>query len=261
LLSLCRQFVAGIVSVDLRLAGKRCVVTGGAGAIGQAICEELHTQGVLVVAIDSDEGAEARLQALGIPCVTSDLRHDPSGLAKKLLADFGPFQLVVNNMGIFRPAKFLEIDEDQLVDLFRVNLIAPWLFTRALVDPLLEHGKGGAIVFISSVHDQVPRGAPHYSGSKAAVSMVVKELALELSSAHIRVNAVSPGAIASSMTKDVPRDHRGRSLVPLERIGKPKDIAGIVTALLSDEVCGYVTGANIVVDGGLTLRSWAQGVD
>ena len=112
-------------------------------------------------------------------------------------------------------------------------------------------------MFISSLHDTILRLQPHYSTSKAAVAMLIRELAYELGPHGIRVNAVSPGSIRSTTNRqpDVEDPAIGR-LIPIGRTGEPDDVAKIVAMLLSDAWAGYITGANIAVDGGLALHSW-----
>jgi 3-oxoacyl-[acyl-carrier protein] reductase len=110
----------------------------------------------------------------------------------------------------------------------------------------------GSVVFLSSLHDHRIRTFPHYSASKAAVAMLVREMAYELAPHGIRVNAVSPGWVQEPGTKV---DKRARA-IPMGRIGRPADVATVVTTLLSDELSGYVTGVNIPVDGGLALHDW-----
>ena len=116
-------------------------------------------------------------------------------------------------------------------------------------------------VFVSSLHDTYVRTQPHYSTSKAAVTMLVKELASELGPHGIRVNAVSPGAIRSRANPidTAAQQDRVRRIVPLGRPGEPAEVARMVAVLLSDHWSGYVTGANVRVDGGLGLYSWSAG--
>ncbi|MFL5843470.1 MAG: SDR family NAD(P)-dependent oxidoreductase, partial [Solirubrobacteraceae bacterium] len=128
-------------------------------------------------------------------------------------------------------------------------LRGPWFFTRALTEALIESGRRGSILFISSVHSSQVRLYPHYSASKAAVAMLVKELAYGLGRDGIRVNALSPGWIGPPVGEVAER-------VALRRAGTPGDVAPMALALLDDTVSGYVTGADVAVDGGLALHSW-----
>jgi 3-oxoacyl-[acyl-carrier protein] reductase len=157
------------------------------------------------------------------------------------------------------PGRFLEVGEPEFDHVFNTNLRGPWFFTKRIARHLVDARMTGAILFVSSLHDTHIRTLPHYSASKAAVAMLVKELANELAPHGIRVNAVSPGAIRSEPNAggghaDEPPIRR---LIPLGRLGAPADVARMAVVLLSDEWSGYVTGANVPVDGGLSLYSWA----
>jgi NAD(P)-dependent dehydrogenase (short-subunit alcohol dehydrogenase family) len=165
----------------------------------------------------------------------------------------------VNNVGTSTPDSFLDLGEEEFDRIFETNLRGPWFFTRQLVRRLVEAGSGGAIVFVSSLHDTYIRTHPHYSSSKAAVTMLVKELAGELGPHGIRVNAVSPGSIRSRANPidTAAQEERVRRIVPLGRPGEPADVARIVAVLLSDDWSGYVTGTNVRVDGGLGVYSWS----
>jgi NAD(P)-dependent dehydrogenase (short-subunit alcohol dehydrogenase family) len=215
-----------------------------------------------VVAVDCDEAGLSDNWA-GVdavrPWVADMAADDVESVAASIVGELGPVELVVNNVGVDLGGSFLQADAAELDLTLATNLRGPWLFTRRLVADLIERGSGGSIVFISSLHDHIVRTHPHYSASKAAVAMLVRELAHELGPHGIRVNAVSPGAIH---TRAVPvaaaeDPERVRRLVPLGRIGAPADIAPMVAVLLSDEWSGYVTGANVPVDGGLGLYTWS----
>ena len=246
--------------LDLELEGKRCLVTGAANGIGRAVVRRLSEEGARVVGVDIDrQGLDLFVRdGVDADVLVHDIRQEPAALANTLIEVFGPIPLIVNSAGIFVDRSWTRIDEAELKETLDVNLIGPWLLTRALTQELVSRELGGSVVFLSSVHQSVVRGVADYSVSKAGLAMLVKEMAYELAPHSIRVNSVSPGAIATQMARDVPRDRAGDSLVPLRRIGHPDDVAAIVLALLSDVVSSYVTGADIVVDGGLTLHSWVR---
>jgi len=236
--------------------GRAAVVTGAAHGIGRATAELLSSLGARVVAVDHDQRAlENVCQGGGCtPCV-GDLAGDGvEELAEEIWNVHGPVDLLVNNVGIGRVRRFLEADADDFNAVFNTNLRGPWFFTKRLVNHLVDERRGGGIVFVSSVQDRVVASDPTYSTSKAAVSMLVKELASELGPHGIRVNAVSPGLVhtASNPTTD---DSPLTRFVPLGRVGEPADIAHVIAVLLSEDWSGYVTGANVPVDGGLPLHS------
>lgn len=241
------------------LGGRAAVVTGAAHGIGRAIAARLVGCGALVVAVDSDEEAlRQTASVLGCDAVVGDLsRLDTATLADELVSAYGPIELIVNNVGISTPHGFLDLQEPDFDMVQHANIRGPWFFTRRLVERLVADRRRGSIVFISSLHDTIVRLQPHYSTSKAAVAMLTRELAYELGPYAIRVNAVSPGSIRSTTNPqpDIEDPSIGR-LIPVGRTGNPDDIAKVVTVLLSDAWAGYVTGANLPVDGGLVLHSW-----
>jgi 3-oxoacyl-[acyl-carrier protein] reductase len=241
--------------------GRSAIVTGAARGIGRGISELLDALGALVVAVDNDARAlEDGLGAGGCVRWPGDLaRDDAEQLAKDIWQRHGPIQLLVNNVGVDTPRRFLELSQAEFDLVFNTNLRGPWFFTKQIARQLVDARLGGAIVFVSSLHDSIIRTIPHYSASKAAAAMLVKELANELAPYGIRVNAVSPGRIRSARTASsgTEQEAKLRSFVPLGRVGEPVDVARMVAVLLSDEWSGYVTGANVRVDGGLGLHSWS----
>ena len=245
-----------MISFERRTA----VVTGAAHGIGLGIAQLLVELGADVTAVDVDGAALRANCGDGMTTVVGDLSDTDTGaLATSLVADHGPFDLIVNNVGIDTPHAFLALDEPDYDRVFATNLRGPWFFTKSLVGELIAAERPGAIVFISSLHDTFVRGFPHYSASKAAVAMLARELAVELAPHRIRVNSVSPGVVRSAHV--VPQDQSGTPsespIMPLGRIGEPDDVARMVAVLLSDTWSGYVTGVNLRVDGGLGLYSWS----
>src|SRR3954453_1173541 len=240
--------------------GKKALVTGAAPWIGRAIAEQLRALGARIVAVDLDADALGDFELCHVADLSSDGTEDLGraleALGRELDDRFGPIELLVNNVGTLTPHTFAELDEADFDRVIRTNLRGPWFLTRAVTKRMVERKAGGAVLFVSSLHDHVPLHRPHYSASKAAVSMVVRELANELGPRGIRVNAVSPGAIATRLTDERALQKLQRHF-PLGRHGRPDDVARIAAVLLSDEWSGYVTGANVPVDGGLDLITWA----
>jgi NAD(P)-dependent dehydrogenase (short-subunit alcohol dehydrogenase family) len=241
------------VPPDLR--GRRALVTGAGRNIGRGIAQRLADAGAQVVAADRDGAALKRAFDGGVDLLELDLRGDPSELARAVLDRDGPPELIVNNVGVMTPHRFLELGEDDFDTVMRTNLRGPWFLTKALVRELIARRLPGSVVFISSLHDHRIRTLPHYSASKAAVTMLVRELAYELAPHRIRVNAISPGWVVDDDRKVGRRDV---AKIPLGRAGRPADIAAVAAMLLSDELAGYITGANIPVDGGLDLHGWIE---
>ena len=240
------------------LSGRKAVVTGAAHGIGLAIALRLRSVGATVIAVDNDEAA---LQA-GFPegeceSVLADVAaDDPLALGDRLVRQHGSIPLVVNNVGITTPSAFLDLEPADFDLVFRTNLRGPWFLTRQLARAMVAAETGGSILFVSSVHDTHIRLNPHYSSSKAAVAMLVKELAYELAPYRIRVNAVSPGWIKTEEDGDPEKERALTARIPAGRPGQPDDVAGLAVVLLSDDLSDYVSGVNLTVDGGLSVTSW-----
>jgi glucose 1-dehydrogenase len=242
--------------------GKTVVVTGGAHGIGRGTAELLADLGARVIAVDSDAaGLEEAFASRDVVRLEADLGGDTPSLARQLMSANGPIDLLVNNVGIDTPHGFLDLAEDDYDRVLRVNLRGPWFLTRELTAQMVKDKRRGSVVFISSLHDTFICGYPHYSASKSAVAMLVKELAQALGPHGIRVNAVSPGVIESGhVAPDRSETERQRTarLIPMGYKGRAIDVARMVAVLLNDEWSAYVTGANVRVDGGLGVHSWSS---
>lgn len=235
--------------------GINALVTGSARGIGRSIAEALLREGAAVIGVDRDwAGLGSDFEGLGGTVVEADVGLRPPGeLAAELLAIAGPIPVIVNNAGINTPKRFMDLDAADLDLVMNTNLRGPWLMTRDLVEALVDGGRRGSVLFIGSVHSFVPRAFPHYSASKAALVMLVREMAHDLGPRGIRVNLLSPGWIHH---RGAPPPRSEVARIPIGYTGLPADIAGPALALLDDRVSAYVTGADLVVDGGLSTHSW-----
>jgi NAD(P)-dependent dehydrogenase (short-subunit alcohol dehydrogenase family) len=254
------------------LSGRRAVVTGAARGIGAAIAEHLLELGVEVVAVDKDK---QRLEdRFGHRCrtwITADLyKMGGREVAERVLRESGPAELIVNNVGISTNHGFLDLTKEDYDRVFGTNAGEPFFFTQRLVEELIPApaadrrppSGNGAVLFISSVHDSTPATRPHYSASKAAVTMFTRELARDLAKHGIRVNAISPGWI---QTNEHPDSHEQREKarllaprIPLGRAGLPEEVAKAAIFLLSETTASYITGTTIRIDGGLSSDTWVQ---
>ena len=253
---------------DLR--GRRAVVTGAARGIGEAIAKWLIIAGADVTVIDKDEeDLKEAFRTESCQVMEADLgAEDVVALADELTRN-EPVELLVNNVGISTPHRFLQIGASELDLVLGTNLRGPWLFTDRLVKALIEDQarpldrsprRRGSVLFISSLHDQFVARESHYSVSKAGVAMLVRAMAKELGPHRIRVNAISPGWIRTaedtSTPEQVAKYARLRPRIPDGQAGVPGDVARVALFLLSDAWSGYVTGQNLAVDGGLSLHNW-----
>jgi NAD(P)-dependent dehydrogenase (short-subunit alcohol dehydrogenase family) len=265
------QEMAGLPVVELipDLRGRRAVVTGAARGIGEAIAKWLIMAGADVTVIDKDSQVKSVFRTESCQVMEADLYgEDVVALAEEILEQ-GPVELLVNNVGINTPHGAMEVGPDELDLVLGTNLKGPWLFTRRLVEGLLDAQARtpdraprprGSILFISSLHDRFVAREAHYSVSKAGVSMLVKALAKELGEHRIRVNAISPGWIRTAEDTTTPEQvakyEQLRPRIPAGQAGVPADVARVALFLLSDTWSGYVTGQNLAVDGGLSLNNW-----
>jgi meso-butanediol dehydrogenase/(S,S)-butanediol dehydrogenase/diacetyl reductase len=247
------------------LDGKRAIVTGGGSGIGRGTCRRMAEEGASVAVLDLD-GDAAELVAKEIDGVGFGVDvGDPDGLRRVVdaaVASLGGLSVLYNNAGIGSFNRLEDWDPAEWDRILRVNLTGVFAGFRAAV-PHLKAGGGGSIVSTASISGTRPSaGEAPYAASKAAVAALTASAALEYAP-DIRVNAVSPGMIRTSLTKPMfeffpDQEERFRRDTPVGRVGEPEDIADVVIFLCSD-LSRFVTGQNIVVDGGLTLHG--AGVD
>jgi len=247
------------------LEGRRAVVTGGGSGIGRATCRRMAAEGARVAVLDVDaDAARAVADELGGVAHGVDV-GDPVAVQAAVdasAATLGGLDIVYNNAGTAAFDRLHALDPAEWERVLRVNLTGVWAGMRAAV-PHLRAAGGGSIVSTASISGTRPAaGEAPYAASKAAVAALTASAALEYGPA-IRVNAVSPGMIRTAMTApwfEFMPDQWARFAhdTPLGRVGEPEDVADVVVFLCSD-LARFVTGQNIVVDGGLTLHG--SGVD
>lgn len=235
------------------------VVTGGASGIGAAVVRRLAADGIAVAVLDRDaEGAARVADEVGGLALVADVADSEALTAalERAAAELGGLRHLVNNAGVGN-LKPLESYTDREVDLiWRVNVAGTFSGLRAAAR--LMRPAGGSIVNVASVSGVRPtRGEAPYSAAKAAVVALTQAAALELAP-DIRVNCVSPGFVRTPLNEILAGDDRLRSTIeqgtPLGRVGGAEEVAELVAFLLSDRA-GYLTGQNIVLDGGSMLNS------
>ncbi len=249
----------------MRLQGKVAVVTGGDRGIGRAITERFAREGADVVINYAHNEAEAKL-ALGAVeaagrrglTVRADMgtHADVLRLVDEAARHFGNLDILVNNAGVETDAPFLDATEADFDKVLGVNLKGVFFMTQAFARHLVGAKRPGKVITVSSVHEEIPfPNYASYCASKGGVKMLTRDLAVELGGHGITVNAIAPGAIETdinrSLLADKPRLDALRKKIPLGRMGKPEDVAG-VAAFLASADADYVTGSTYFVDGGLT---------
>jgi 3-oxoacyl-[acyl-carrier protein] reductase len=243
-------------------AREAALVTGAGNGIGRAIAQALVGEGVRTVFADVNaDTVTAAAKAsprpdLAIPWV-GDLASRAT--CDRLLADarsaVGRVTHFVHSASPPRREAdhVFAVSAESWEQMRAVNLDAGFHLARELARPLIAVREPGSFLFLTSLHAGTPRNLPHYSTAKAAMAMLVKELAKTFGRFGIRVNALVPGAIAAG---GFVADPSLAKHIPLGRLGRSEDLAPMALAVLSNRVSAYVTGAAIVVDGGLSLTNW-----
>ena len=231
------------------------IVTGAARGIGEAIARRLHADGYDVALADLDiEGAERIGRELGVRAFAHDVRELESW--ERLLAQLDDVHVLVNNAARTEFRDFFEIDLDEWDDVLATNVRGTYLGCRVAGAAMRDRG-AGRIVNLASDAAFAASGASgvHYAASKAAVIAITRRAATELAPHGVTVNAVAPAAIDGPLARAVLRDRLDEKLadIPVGRLGRPEEVAALVSFLASDDA-GYVTGATLDVNGGVLMR-------
>ena len=237
------------------------LVTGGMGGLGEAICIKLAALGYKVVTTYSpgNKNAGDWLQTMNnmgygfkaYPADVSDFDSCKECVAK-VVAEVGPVDVLVNNAGITRDMTFKKMTKADWDAVIKTNLDSCFNMTKQVMDGMVER-KWGRVINVSSVNGQKGAfGQTNYSAAKAGMHGFTKALALEVAKKGVTVNTISPGYIGTKMVMAIPQeilDSKILPQIPVTRLGKPEEIAGLVAYLSSDEAA-FVTGANISINGG-----------
>jgi 3-oxoacyl-[acyl-carrier protein] reductase len=241
------------------LAGDTALVTGAASGIGRGIAKALAAEGARLVLSDiAEETGAALAHELGATFIAADL-SDPTAplrLFDAAVRALGSLSIFVHSASPRRleSETILAVTQAEWDSMTSVGLRAGFLLGQAAGAHMKARNVKGRILFVTSLHAYTPRNLPHYSATKAGQTMVVKELARALGAYGIRVNAIAPGAIPGGGFDASIASFA--TMIPLGRAGTPEDVADMAIALLCDRFSRYVTGATIVVDGGLSLYNW-----
>jgi NAD(P)-dependent dehydrogenase (short-subunit alcohol dehydrogenase family) len=228
--------------MDPLLAGDTALVTGAGRGIGRAMAEAIEAEGARVFRADV---ADADLST----------GEGAARLAEEAIRKLGSVSLFVHCASPPRQESkhMMAVDYADWRAMLSVNLDAAFVISQRLAKHMIEKKIKGRMLITTSLHAESPRNLPHYSASKAGQTMLVKELARALGPHGIRVNAIVPGAIPGEGFKGLPGMEK---TIPLGRFGKPADVAAMAIAVLSERFGAYVTGASILVDGGIALHNW-----
>ncbi|KJJ99701.1 MAG: acetoacetyl-CoA reductase [Ralstonia sp.] len=241
------------------------LITGGMGGLGEAIAIRLHAQGHRVVVTHSlgnahvtswvaEQHAYGRLfQTFAVDVADYNACQR---CAAEVLSIVGPVDILVNNAGITQDVTFKRMTLEAWRNVLATDLDSVFNMTKPLYEAMIDRG-WGRIINISSVNGS--RGAfgqTNYAAAKAGIHGFTKALALECAAKGVTVNTISPGYLATRMTRDIPGEiMRERILpqIPLGRLGRPEEVAALV-AFLCGEDAAYITGANLAVNGGLHMQ-------
>lgn len=263
------------------LAGKTAAITGGTTGIGRAITLEYLRQGCNVavnhLGLERDEPhrkslieAAQKLQdeksPSGAPAgrlieLAGDVT-DPAtstDLVAAAVKEWGQLDVFVANAGIFKASPFLEIDKELFDNSIHVNVNGAFYAFQAAARQMVNQGKGGSIIGVSSISALVGGGLQvHYTPTKAAVLSMTQSMAIALAKHKIRCNALLPGTIHTQLAEDDMQNAEKKAYlekrIPMGRVGRPEDMAGPAVFLASDDMSGYVTGSQLLADGGMFVH-------
>lgn len=252
----------------MRLENKVAIITGAAQGIGFGIAEAFAEEGAKIVLADVNEkqgmaAAEKLKNAAFVGCDVGN-REQACRLVEETVNHYGRVDVCVNNAGILRTGDVLEISEDDFDEVLRVNLKGPFLLSQAVARTMVDQG-AGSIINMSSVNAvmTIPNILP-YNVSKGGLNQLTRVMAIALAHRGVRVNAIGPGSIMTSMLKKVMVDESARhkilSRTPMGRCGEVSEVAKIAVFLATDD-SSYITGQCIYCDGGRMALNYVVPMD
>jgi acetoacetyl-CoA reductase len=241
------------------------LVTGGMGGLGETISTKMADAGYTVAVTYSPGNSKhgqwlAEMKGHGydfmaVPCDVADIDSCAKAVGE-VVAKLGTIDILVNNAGITRDMTFKKMDKVNWDAVMRTNLDSLFNMTKQVADGMAERG-WGRIINVSSVNGSKGAfGQTNYSAAKAGVHGFSKALALEVAKKGVTVNTISPGYIGTKMVTAIPKDVLDTKIlpqIPVGRLGKPEEVAGLIIYLASDEAA-FVTGANIAINGGQHMQ-------
>ncbi len=252
----------------MRLKDQIAIVTGAATGIGQGIATRFAKEGAFVVIDyvgkpDRASQTEEMIKSAGGKSIAVGADVSDPGQVQNLIdsavREFGKLDIVVNNAGIEKKFAFVDYPLEECRKIIDVNLIGPFLVAQAAARQMIKQGNGGRIINISSVHEDLPMPTNSvYCASKGGLRMLARTIAVELAKHNITVNNIGPGAVYTPIDADIeaqPEIEKAlMAEIPLNRWGKPEDIAGLAVYLASEEA-SYITGSTYFIDGGMLRQA------
>lgn len=243
------------------LNGKTAIITGASRGIGAAIAKKLADSGANVALIFNgspekanvvlNEVEKSGIKTAAYQCDVADFKKCGETV-KKIIEDFGKFEILINNAGINRDMLMLQMNEADFDDVINVNLKGTFNMIKHSYRQFMKQ-RYGKIINIASVAGITGNaGQVNYAASKAGIIGLTKSVARELAGRNVCCNAVAPGFVETDMTEDFLHRPEIIGAIPLKRMGKPEEVAAL-TAFLADDVSDYITGEVIRIDGGLAI--------
>lgn len=268
--------------MEVSLRNQVAIVTGASSGIGTGIAKSIASAGAKVIINHSSEKSKDEAQKVldeiqknggnGMIYQCDVSKEDQVvKMFSDVISEYGTVDILINNAGIQKDAKFIDMTLEEWDTVMGVNLRGHFLCSREAIKEFLRRGIDttrsvacGKIIHISSVHEIIPwAGHANYAASKGAIKMLMQTLAQEHGADKIRVNSICPGAIQTPINKDAWETPEAMNdlmkLIPYNRIGQPEDV-GNLAAFLASDLADYISGTSIFIDGGMTsLESFSNG--
>jgi NAD(P)-dependent dehydrogenase (short-subunit alcohol dehydrogenase family) len=246
--------------------GKVCVVIGGTGVLGGALCEGLAQAGAhVVVAGRNEERGQERVSAIeklggkaSFGAVDATSRESVQELLDTVVSQHGPVYGLVNGTGVNSPTPYLEISDEELKKIFDANFLGTHHACQTFIPHMIENG-GGSILNIGSVTCFLPLSKVYtYSATKAAILSLTQNTAREFAPQKVRINCLCPGFFPAEQNRKILSPERTEAIMrhtPMNRFGNPEELIGASLLLLSPTAGSFITGTTIYVDGGFTAMT------
>ena len=247
------------------MATRLALITGGMGGLGETITKKMHDAGYRVAVTHSPANTKTDAWLADMKSQGYEVRAFPVDVADfeacercvaQVQQDMGPVDILVNNAGITRDRTFRKMTKADWDDVIHTNLDSVFNMTKQVFESMVSRG-WGRVINVSSVNGQKGAfGQTNYSAAKAGMHGFTKALAREVATKGVTVNTISPGYVGTKMVTAIPKEILDSKIlpeIPLGRLGKPEEVAGLIIYLCSDEAA-FVTGANISINGGQHMQ-------